>query len=221
MRRVCCSRRSPGARVQRRPGSICSVAATVATNSARGMLCLSFGARSRRPTNSASFSMSRGPISRRSGTPFLIQFQTLSPPRSSRSSTMTLTGRSAKRCARSSAATLRQYSSTRALVFVSAPDRHDDDVHRRQPRRQHEAVVVGVRHDQAADQARRDAPARGPGVLLLAVLIEELDVERLGEVLAEEVAGAGLQRLAVLHHRFDAEACRPRRGSSARRSSGP
>ena len=37
-----------------------------------------------------------------------------------------------------------------------------------------------------------------------AVLVLELDARRLGEVLAEEVRRAGLQRLAVLHHRLDA-----------------
>ena len=39
---------------------------------------------------------------------------------------------------------------------------------RRQPRRQHQAVVVAVRHDQRADQPRRHAPGRRPGVRLLA-----------------------------------------------------
>ena len=43
----------------------------------------------------------------------------------------------------------------------------------------------------------------------------------LREVLAEEVAGAGLQRLAVLHHRFDAERVDRAGEALARRSSRP
>ena len=56
----------------------------------------------------------------------------------------------------------------------------------------------------AADQPRRDAPARRPGVFELVLLVDEFHVERLGEVLAQEMRRAGLQRLAVLHHRLDA-----------------
>ena len=58
-------------------------------------------------------------------------------------------------------------------------------------------------HDQAADQARADAPAGLPDVIELAFLALKLDIERLAEILAEIVAGPGLQRQAVLHHGFD------------------
>ena len=54
------------------------------------------------------------------------------------------------------------------------------------------------------DEAGRDAPAGGPGVLELALAVLELDVEGLAEVLAEEVARAGLKGLLVLHHSLDA-----------------
>ncbi len=60
-------------------------------------------------------------------------------------------------------------------------------------------------HDQGAHQAGADTPGRRPDVLLLAFLVGELHVEGLGEVLAEEVGRAGLEGLAVLHHRFDGE----------------
>ena len=43
--------------------------------------------------------------------------------------------------------------------------------------------------------------------LLAALVVEVADVEGLGEVLAELVAGAHLQRLAVAHHRLDTSAC--------------
>ena len=91
------------------------------------------------------------------------------------------------------------------LLVVAAEDGHDHDVLRGELRRQHEAVVVGVGHQQRADQPRRHAPARRPSVLVAAVAVEELDVARAREVLAQEVARAGLQRLAVLHHRLDRE----------------
>ncbi len=40
-------------------------------------------------------------------------------------------------------------------------------------------------------------------MVLLAVGAQELDVLRVGEILAQKVAGAGLQGLLVLHHRLD------------------
>ena len=90
----------------------------------------------------------------------------------------------------------------RALL-VLAVDRHDHHVDGGHARRQHEAVVVRVRHDQGADQARGDAPAGLPDVLTLAGRVLEHHVEGLAEVLAQVVARAALQRLAVLHHPLD------------------
>ena len=89
------------------------------------------------------------------------------------------------------------------LLVVLAVDRHDHDLRGRQARRQDEPLVVRVRHDQRSDQARRHAPRRRPDVLQLVVLVLERHVERSGEVLPEEVAGAGLERFPVLHQRLD------------------
>jgi hypothetical protein len=61
-----------------------------------------------------------------------------------------------------------------------------------------------VAHDQPTDQARAQAPTGLPDIVELAFLVLELDVERFAEVLSEVMAGAGLQREAVLHHGFDA-----------------
>ncbi len=69
--------------------------------------------------------------------------------------------------------------------------------------RQHQALVVGMGHDQAADEARAHAPTGLPDVFELPFLVLELHVEGLAEVLAQVVAGAGLQRQAVLHHGLD------------------
>src|SRR5690606_2756642 len=62
-------------------------------------------------------------------------------------------------------------------LLVLAVDRDEGDLRRGELRREHEAAVVAVRHDEGADEAGRDAPARGPDVLLLVVLILEDAVE--------------------------------------------
>ena len=77
-------------------------------------------------------------------------------------------------------------------------------MYRCQVRREHQSVVVRVRHDERTHQARGHAPRGSPYVLVLVLFREELHIKRFGEVLSEEVARAGLQRLAVLHHRLDA-----------------
>ena len=82
---------------------------------------------------------------------------------------------------------------------------HGDDHHLpwRDRGRDGEAVVVPVDHDDRADHPRADAPAGRVGQLQLAAGVLEADVLRAGEIGAEEVAGARLERLAVLHHRLD------------------
>ena len=90
------------------------------------------------------------------------------------------------------------------LVLGALEDRDDGRHVRRDPRREDQPLVVAVGHDERADQPGAYAPARRVRVRLLLVPAEELDLERLGEVLAQIVAGAALQRLAVLHQRLDA-----------------
>ena len=68
------------------------------------------------------------------------------------------------------------------------------------PGRQHQAVVVAVGHDDAADHPGADAPAGLVGIVGLVVLAGEGDVESLGKAVAEVVAGAGLEGLVVVHH---------------------
>jgi hypothetical protein len=60
-------------------------------------------------------------------------------------------------------------------------------------------------HDQGADQACGYPPGGCPCIDFLAVGILELDVLGFGEVLAQEVGGARLEGLPVLHDRFDGE----------------
>jgi len=45
------------------------------------------------------------------------------------------------------------------LLAAAEQDGHDDHVDRRQARRQHQALVIAVRHDEAADQPRGDEGA--------------------------------------------------------------
>ena len=60
-----------------------------------------------------------------------------------------------------------------------------------------------MRHDEGTHQSGADAPGGRPGILGLVLLVEELHLESLAEVLSQEMAGAALQGLAVLHHRLD------------------
>jgi hypothetical protein len=60
-----------------------------------------------------------------------------------------------------------------------------------------------VHHDQRADEPGADAPTGLVDVLQLVVLVQELDAESLGELLAEVVGGAGLQGALVAHHSLD------------------
>ena len=70
-------------------------------------------------------------------------------------------------------------------------------------RGQHQTVVVAVGHNDGADEPGRRAPAGLEGILQGIVPAGERHVIGAGELVAEEVAGAGLQGLVVLHHALD------------------
>lgn len=80
----------------------------------------------------------------------------------------------------------------------------NDDMKRRESRRQHKAVVVGVRHNHSADESCRYAPACRPRVFLRARFCQIFDIAGFGEVLSEKMRSAGLKRFSVLHHCLDA-----------------
>ena len=90
----------------------------------------------------------------------------------------------------------------RRLQHAGLVGRHGD--HHRlgggDPGRQHQAVVVAMGHDDAADHPGADAPAGLVGIVGLVVPAGEGDVKGLGEAVAEVVAGAGLEGLVVVHH---------------------
>ena len=90
------------------------------------------------------------------------------------------------------------------LLFVFAVNRHQHGFDGRNLRWQHQALVVGVAHDQAANQPRAHSPTGLPDVIQLPFLTLELHIERLAEVLAQVVTGAGLQGKAILHHGLNA-----------------
>ena len=62
-----------------------------------------------------------------------------------------------------------------------------------------------MRHDDRADEPGAHAPARRPAELLCPRPRLELNPARARKILAEKMRGAGLDRLPVLDHRFDAE----------------
>ena len=76
----------------------------------------------------------------------------------------------------------------------------DDDLDGGDAGGQHQAVVVAVGHDDAADHAGGHAPGGLVGVMELVVPAGKGDVKGLGEAVAEVVAGAGLEGLLVVHH---------------------
>lgn len=82
-------------------------------------------------------------------------------------------------------------------------DRDDRELDQGDLRRQHEAVVVAVHHDDRADHAGGNAPRGLVRVLQRVVAARERDAEVLRPAVAEVVARAALQRDAVVHHRLD------------------
>src|SRR6266550_4555333 len=60
-----------------------------------------------------------------------------------------------------------------------------------------------MRHDDSSNHARRHSPARRPAKFLFAFAVLKLNAARAREVLPEKMRSAGLDRLAVLHDRFD------------------
>mmetsp|Transcript_22026 Transcript_22026/g.74075 ORF Transcript_22026/g.74075 Transcript_22026/m.74075 type:complete len:439 (+) Transcript_22026:276-1592(+) len=82
------------------------------------------------------------------------------------------------------------------LIHVLARDGDDHHLHRRDARREHEALVVRVDHDHHADGARGEPPGVLPRYGLLLVSGGVLDVEDLSEVLPEAVRGGALDAAA-------------------------
>ena len=83
--------------------------------------------------------------------------------------------------------------------------RRDGDNYRlngRDVRRQAKSALIAVRHNDSAYHAGGSTPRGLVRILVRAVLVEELYIERFGEVSAEVVRGTRLQTLAVVHHRF-------------------
>ena len=82
-------------------------------------------------------------------------------------------------------------------------DRDDHNLNRSDCRRQNQAVVVAVGHDDAADQTGGNTPRSLVRGLRFVLTVLELDFKGFGKVVAEVVGGTCLQALAVVHHRFD------------------
>src|SRR5262249_11532918 len=90
-------------------------------------------------------------------------------------------------------------------LVVLATDGNDYHMNWSQSRWNDQPLIITMRHDEAADQPRRNAPARCPGILQLALAALELHAKSLGKILTQEMAGSPLKRPSILHHRFNAE----------------
>ena len=88
-----------------------------------------------------------------------------------------------------------------ALLLLLNGDDHD--LHGRHSGRKHQTGVVSMYHDDRADQTGGHAPGGLINIFQLVVLIRKLNAEGLGKAVSEIVAGAGLQRLSVVHQSLD------------------
>ena len=82
-------------------------------------------------------------------------------------------------------------------------DRNNYHLDRSQTWRQYQSVIIAVSHDECTNQSGRNTPRCSPYILRLVLLIKISNLECLGKVLTQEVAGTALQRLTVLHHSLD------------------
>ena len=57
-------------------------------------------------------------------------------------------------------------------------------------------------HDHGSYQSPADSPGGGPGEVFFLVLAQVFDLEGLGKVLSQVVAGSHLDRLPIRHHSF-------------------
>ncbi len=104
----------------------------------------------------------------------------------------------------------------RRALLVGPVDRHDDHLDRGDRRGQAKPGIVAVGHDRAAHHPGAEAPRGGPCVLLLTAGIEEGHVISLGEVLAQEMARAALERLRRRASAPRRSRSRPRPGTARR-----
>ena len=108
------------------------------------------------------------------------------------------------------------------LAPVLAADRHDHDLIRRNARAAARARCRRRAIMMTPPTRRVVTPHDVPQTCCTRLVARlKRDVERLGEVLAEVVRRAGLQRAAVAHQRFDRVGAQARRRTSRSRSSGP
>ena len=86
-------------------------------------------------------------------------------------------------------------------------NRDNDQLCRRDARRQNQSVVVAVYHDDAPDQTGRYAPGGVVWVSLFIITVQVGNVKGLGKMLSEVMGSTGLQSLSVMHQRFHGIGC--------------
>ena len=82
-------------------------------------------------------------------------------------------------------------------------NRNNNQLGRSDARRQDQTLVIAVGHDDRADNTGGNAPGGLIHILKRVVLIGVLHAEGAREAVTEVVRGAGLKRLAVVHHGLD------------------
>ena len=156
---------------------------------------VTFSPLSRRAQTHWPFSISRGPSSRRTGTPFISHSANFQPGELSEKSPFTRTPAALRRATTASAASVTPglWAAIGRTITCMGATRGG----RTRP------LLSPWGHDKAADDARGHAPAGLVGGAELVLLIREGDAEGLREAVAEIVARAGLEGLAVVHHALD------------------
>ena len=76
------------------------------------------------------------------------------------------------------------------LLFVRLEDGDNHNLTRRKLRREDEALIVAVDHDNGPNDACGEPPRCRPAMLQLAVLVEVFNLEGLGEILSQKVRRA-------------------------------
>ena len=82
-------------------------------------------------------------------------------------------------------------------------DRNNHKLRRGQFRRNDNALIISVRHDQSTDQSSRHTPTGRVDVFHFPFFILELHVEGFRKTLRQMMRRPGLQGLTILHHGFD------------------
>ena len=104
------------------------------------------------------------------------------------------------------------------VAFVNGNDHH---LQRCDAGRQHQPVIIAMRHHERTYQAGAHTPTGSPYIFLLVFLTQEFYFKSFSEILPEEMRSASLERLAILHQCFNTISVFSARKSFTRRFNSP